>query len=941
MAGAMRPEPQPAASSGITDRKDGFPVQFQLLGPVRAETAGGPVPMVGATTKAVLAALLLRGEAGASTDEVIAMVWGEPGSATRDSVYHYISILRKMLAPTGAVLQTRQPRYRLAVDAESVDWHRFQRLVREARAAREREMLDQAAILLRLALALWHGPPLADVGDRMRAYRHEMAERRRVAIELLAEVEAVRGNYHEVLTLLRAELSAKPVHERAAVLTIDALTALGQRGDAGEVYRLTRTRLRDEQGLDPGEQLEAAHRRALEGAAPDLATTFTPISGLPRLDPIFTDRDCELQTVTAALRQHGGAQLCVIYGMAGCGKTALAVRAAHALAESFADGVIFLDLHGYTEDRAALTAAEAIDRLLRRMRIDGAMIPADYDERAAIYQDVLASRRVLLVLDDARDATQVRRLLPAAAGCAAIVTSRRHLAALDESLALPLGTLGQQEAVQLFRLVAGHDRVRNEPTADSSLSRVTNLCGRLPLAIRVAAGRYRARARQSLADLEARLSDADSLLTELDDDDRSVAASFRVSLLDLPSTLARTFALLAMSPGSDFDALAVAALADTTPGEAIGHLTRLADRHLITEHALGRFRFHDLIKVFTRKYVLESVPVGEAVAALWRLADYYLRTAETADSLITPYRYRVPITTLDRAASLPPLDDYDAAFTWLSTEQSNLVYTCIAAGDGGLDAVCWQLAYTLRGYFFVTKNWQSWTATHETALVAAHRCGDARAEAMIVNNLGLAYLEQGASDRAADCYRRARRLFGAASDPHGEHTAQANLAWLLFSKGQFAEFIARMRPVLKFYRDNGAERNAAITLRGVGLAEAALGLIAESITDLCQARDVFLRLELRLDTAMTWNALGETYQKAGDSQSAATAFAEALTTARQSGSEYEQARAHHRLAEVAVTAGDRLSAREHWTQALERYQRLGARQRAEVQREIDDLDRYS
>jgi DNA-binding SARP family transcriptional activator len=913
-------------------------VRFRLLGRVRAESAAGPVDVGGATGRAVLAVLLIRGNAGASTEEIIAAVWGDPGGATRDSVYHYLSALRKALAATDTVLETRQPRYRLAVGVDAVDWHRFRRLVGEARSARESQALDRAATLLREALALWDGPPLADVGDRLEPSRRDMAGQRRAAVETLAGIEAARGEPGEVIALLHDELHLGPVRERAAGLVIDALTALGRRDDAGEVYRLIRARLIDEQGLEPGAELEAAHRRALDGTA--VAGVPAPISGLPRPDPHFTGRARELRAITGALAAGGGQSLCAVYGMGGSGKTALAVQAAHALTGTFPDGVIFLDLHGYTEHRPALPVAEALDRLLRRMRVDGATIPADFDERAAFYHDLLTHRRMLFVLDNARDAAQVRPLLPGARGCAAIVTSRR-LATLDDALVLPLDLLAQNEAVELFRSVAGPGRLRGEPGAGELLARIAIRCGRLPLAIRIAAGRHRVRDKQSLADLEEALAGEDERLAELDDDGRSVAASFRVSLRDLPPPLARTFAMLTAAPGADFDSMAVAALADLPAGAAARQLRHLADRHLIIEHDPGRYRFHDLIGAFARQHATESVLADQQAAALQRLADYFLRTAEAADSLITPHRYRVPIELLDRGTAVPPLGDYDAAFAWLSVEHGNLADTCVAAHAAGFDVVCWQLAYTLRGYYYLTKSLQAWTATHEAALTAAQRCGDVRAEAMIVNNLGLVHLEGGAGDLSVGCYRQAQRLFASVPDPHGENTARANLAWLLFSENRFAEFVTEVRPVLDFYRRNGAERNAAITLRGIGLAEAGLGMIAESIADLRQALEAFTRLGLLLDITMTWNGLGETYQRAGDDQRATEAFTMALTTGEQSKSEYEQARAHHRLGQLAAAAANRDAAREHWTEAVTRYRRLGVPQAAEVQQEISNLDRYS
>lgn len=926
------------------------PVRFRLLGPVRAGNATGPVDIGSPTARAVLAVLLIRGEAGASTDEIISAVWGGPGQASRDSVYHYLSGLRRSLAAAGASLETRQPRYRLAVEPDTVDWHRFRRLASAARSARESKRPDQAAALLRAALALWTGPPLADASGQLDTHRHEMTRQRRAAVEALAMIEAELGHPDEVLALLHDEVSAGPVRERMAALLIDALTAVGQRDDASEIYLLTRSRLAST-GLEPGAELQAAHRRALdssasspEPAAPGPApgspvSRPAPISGVPRLDPHFTGRAEELRTVVSALSRGGGHRLCAIYGMGGSGKTALAVRAAGALARSFPDGTVFLDLHGYTEQHEPLTAGEVLDRVLRRMRVDGAMIPADDGERAAFFRDLLHQRRMLFVLDNARDTSQVTPLLADAPGCAVILTSRRRLMALDDAFVLALGNLPLAEATALFRSVAGQDRCRGE-TADEQLASIADRCGRLPLAIRIAAARYRSWAQGTLTGLEEKLTSEEDRLAELDDEDRSVAASFRVSLRELPPPLARLFALLSVHPGTDFDALAAAALADVPQAEAARQLGQLADRHLVTENTAGRFRFHDLIGAFASRYARESVSAADRAEALRRLVDYFLRAAEAADRLITPFRYRVPIEVLGRAAALPPLGDYDSALEWLTDERGNLTDACLAAGAAGFDAACWQLAYTLRGYYYLTKSWRPWIATHETAESAAHRGGDVRAEAMIVNNLGLAQLERGSAEAAAACYRQAEQLFAAVPDPHGENTARANLAWLLYGEHRYSEFIAAMRPVLAFYEECGAVRNAAITLRGIGLAKAALGQFAESAADLRHALEVFTRMGLRLDIAMTWNGLGETHQRAGDSQLASAAFTEALTTGAGSGSEFEQARAHHRLGELAAGAGDPDTAREHWAYALDRYRLLGVPQAAEVQAALEDLETH-
>lgn len=915
-------------------------VRFTVLGPVRVIADAGPLDVGGATARAVLALLLVRGEAGAGLDEIISSVWGSPGGATRDSAYHYLSGLRKALenAQAGAVLESRRPRYRLLVDADRVDWHRFRRLVAHARAERDRHDLREAAALLREALELWRGEPMSDVGDRLRPLRRELIEQRLVAVEMLATIEAQQGHADEVVALLNDGVIAGPLREGAAALLIDALTALGRRDDAGQVYQLVRRRLADEQGLDPGEQLRAAHQRALRSAgavvavrsaATPEAAGHRPISGLPRPDGHFTDREQELGQILDAIGATSPAPVCALYGMGGTGKTALAVRAAHALSDAFPDGVIFLDLHGYAGRRDALTAAETLDRLVRRLRVDADRIPVDFDELVAFYHDLLDGRRLLLVLDNVHDAAQVRPALPRPGGCAAIVTSRRRLSALDDAVVQPLGVLEPADAMELFRAVAvGAVASSGEP--GDVLRRIVDLCGRLPLAIRIAAARYRASQDYSLTELEAALSVESDRLGELEDDERSVTATFLVSLNDLPDPVARTFLLLGLHISGSFDAHSVAALADISEREAQRHLRQLSERHLVDDHGPGRFRLHDLVAVFARQHGSATVPEADRAAALHRLADYFLRTTDAADRRTTPHRYRMPLGLLDRPVAVPTLPDYDTALRWLTAENGNLVQACLGAAASGLDELCWQLAYALRGYYFLAKRWRPWMTTHEAALAAARRCGDRRAEAMIVNNLGLAYLEQHESRRAAEHYEQARELFREVGDEHGETNARANLAWLYYQDEDYEQFLNEMRPVLDFYRRTGADRNAAITRRGIGLAEAALGRTGEAIADLLGSLAEFERIGLRLDAAMTFNALGELHQWAGDTDRAVEAFEQAVAAALSSGSIFERARAQHHLGELAAAAGDGYEARRQWTLALEAYRTLQAPQAAQV-----------
>jgi tetratricopeptide (TPR) repeat protein len=462
---------------------------------------------------------------------------------------------------------------------------------------------------------------------------------------------------------------------------------------------------------------------------------------------------------------------------------------------------------------------------------------------------------------------------------------------------------------------------------------VVERCGRLPLAIRIAAARHRAGHTPTLTELEARLSDAHTTLAELSDGDRSVAASFQVSLAGLPAPTRRFFALLAVHPGADIDLSAAAALAGEDRPATVGHLARLVDLHLLTEHPRRRYRRHDLVAAFAREYARAVTTDAERAAALGRVIDHYVDAVDRADRLITPDRYRIARTGpgAERTDDRPAPADYDAALDWFTLEQANLADACFAAAAAGRDAACWQLAHGLRGFYFLTKDLQPWIATHECALAAARRDGHRRAEAMTANNLGLALAERRRFDVAAGLYQDALRIFTEAGDEPGEYTARASLAWLHFTAGRPAEFLRDIGPVLAYYERTGSQRNAATVRRGIGLAEAELGRTKEAVAHLTRAHAVFVDLGLRLDIAMTLNGLGDAYRQGGAPAEAVAAYTAALAAGAACGSVYEQARARHRLGQLALAAGRTEPARDHLTRALADYRRLGVARADEVE----------
>jgi tetratricopeptide (TPR) repeat protein len=378
---------------------------------------------------------------------------------------------------------------------------------------------------------------------------------------------------------------------------------------------------------------------------------------------------------------------------------------------------------------------------------------------------------------------------------------------------------------------------------------------------------------------------------------------------ELPDDLKPILYLLAVHPGPDFDVGAAAAVLGATTSTAAALLDRLVLRHWLATPRRERYRLADQAGTQIADRAWTGAAESGRRTALRRLADHYLRRAEAADREITPFRHR-PVLDGSGQTAEPPLD-YAAALAWLTAEQEPIGATCIACGEQGLDTQCWQLAYTLRGFYYLTKPWPAWIATHKAALRAAERLADPQAQALICNGLGLARLELGQLDTATEHYLRAIDLATQAGDGHGAATSQANYAWVLYSQQRFDDFLEQIRPAYAFYRRAGARRNAAITLRGIGLAEGSLGRAADAERHLRHALREFQELDLKLDTAMTLNAIGDAFRHAGDANRAVTAYADALRSAEIAGSAFEQARAHRWLAELAMRRGDLGAAARH------------------------------
>jgi tetratricopeptide (TPR) repeat protein len=588
------------------------------------------------------------------------------------------------------------------------------------------------------------------------------------------------------------------------------------------------------------------------------------------------------------------------------------------LAPHFVDGCLFLDLRGYAPDAPEVTAGEALHRFLRLLGVPGESIPGHLDDRAGLYRDRLRGKRILIVLDNARSAGQVVPLLPAEPQCGVLVTSRSRLAALDDAHHVSLGTLSEPEAIQLFRSVAGA-RVSDSTFTEKLIGRIVQRCGRLPLAIRIAAARYRGNPAWTVAGLDRRLADEEARLDELDDGERSVSAAFHLSYRELPPDQQRMFALLALHQGPDINAHSAAALAGTGVRQAERLLDRLHDAHLVIQQAHGRYRFHDLVRAFARDTAVPHLADTDQDAAVRRLLDYSLHGAEAADTLLTPYRYR---PEFDLPAGPTEFQDRGEAMSWVEAEWPNLVALCRMAAVRKVYTRCWQLAYTLRGFFFLAKLWDPWVETHTLAIESARAVGDQRAEAMTLNNLGIAHIDRGDQELAASCFRDALVLFSAVGDNYGTANCLVNLAWVHHYRGDHPAALRDMWRALDFYRKEGEDRNAAITLRGIAVMQVELGAISHAIQHATQSVAVFHELGMPLDAAMALNCLAKAYFRQGNHTRAAASHRQAIALSEECGSRYEAARAESGLGHIAAAAGRLEEAQEHWDRAVERYPEL-------------------
>jgi tetratricopeptide (TPR) repeat protein/transcriptional regulator with XRE-family HTH domain len=731
-----------------------------------------------------------------------------------------------------------------------------------------------------------------------------------------------------------AGLSQAELGERSG-LSVRAISNL-ERGRTRSPHPDTVYRLADALGLAEAARAEfaAAAGRRLRGASADsviapAADRLASPGGervVPRQLPgpvrQFTGRQNELAAMTGLLEPAGGDRptavvISALGGMAGVGKSALALHWAHQVAGQFPDGQLFVNLRGFDAGRPTLTS-DALAGFLHALGVAGPDIPESLDARAAAYRSLLAGRRVLVMLDNAHDVAQVRPLLPGAPGCVTVVTSRDALGGLvagDGAVRLEVDLLPLPEAVGLLRNLIG-SRVTDD--GDASV-RLAGQCGRLPLALRVAAELVVARSGVALADLTTELADLQHRLDMLEtggDEHTTVRTVFTWSYQDLGPAAARMFRLAGIHPGPDISAPAAASLAAVPLAQARRALAELTRAHMLNEHQPGRFSCHDLLRVYAVEQARAHDSPVQRRAAMHRVLDHYLHTAYAGDRLLHPSRNVVVLSPPERGTRPETPADPEQAMAWFDAEHNVLLAAIARAAEAGFRRHAWQLPWSLATFFSLRAHHEDLDDTQRIALAAATSLGDVAAQALAADRLGFACLLRGQHQAATDYFQQALDGFQQVGDQGGEACTYLNVSFLLERQGRHAEAVREDEHALDLFQAMGHRAGQATALNAAGWHLALLGNHQQALTRCQQALALQRELDDRLDEANTWDSLGYIHGQLGQHAQAATCYLEALRLLSRTRERWRQATVLVHLGDTHHGAGDLQAADEVWRQAV-------------------------
>ncbi|MER6462241.1 BTAD domain-containing putative transcriptional regulator [Streptomyces sp. NPDC001228] len=965
-------------------------MRFQILGPVRLWRGSTDVKLGPPKQRALLALLLAHAGQPVPLHEIVDALWhADPPATAANVVHRHVAALRRLLEPelvsgtASGRLVRASGGYALQVTGDELDLLRFRALCEDARDAARRADRARAVESLVEALNLWRGPSASGIPPEVRALPVFTA----IDDEHVVAVKEAAGHLptagaaltERVLVTLRQAAAHHPFDEALQARLVELLAAAGRQAEALETYRTVRARLAEEIGLDPGPELRAAHRAALDqtrppaqdpaparaetpdrsppqASAPDrrtpasvpsspaapspaaAAATGTAATGpaagpvadaapepthpaqLPRDLGAFAGRQAELERLDALVPAAGEpAQAVVISGMAGVGKTTLAVHWANRLAAGFPDGQVYVDLRGFHLSGAAMSGAEALRALLDAFGVPVGRIPAELGAQAAAYRRLLAGRRVLVVLDNALDSEQVRPLLPAPDGCLAVVTSRHQLQglmAVEGAHALALRQPDEDEARALLGRRLGEDRVARE---EEAAAEIIGLCERLPLALAIVSARAALNPGYPLAAIAGELRAGHGSLDAFSGEPplADVRCVFSWSYRALTPEAARLFRLLALHPGPDCSVAAAAGLAAVRPRQVRAQLTELVRAHLLFENEPGRYSLHGLLRAYAAELVEELDSRQDADAAHTRLLDHYLHSAHAAEAALAPHRERISLHR-PAAHTLPErFPDQRAAADWFDRERAVLLAAVeqdVRRGDGGYG---WRLAAVLELYLDRNGRWQQQRTVQTAAITAAQRGGDLTGQAHGHRALGFALSRLGQWDGADEHLHRALRLSEELRDTCGQARVHRYWAFVANRHGRHTDALDHYRQALELYRSAG-HLNAEGSVRNeVGWTYLLLGAYDKALEECGRSLAVHRETGDLNGEAAAWDSLGVAHLRLGRLDRALDGFRHALALYRRIRDSYLEADTLAHIADTHLAAGRTENARAALGQALE------------------------
>jgi DNA-binding SARP family transcriptional activator len=911
----------------------GSGLRVNCLGRLEITLDGRLLELPGTRAVAALTRLALSAGTPVGGTDLMTAIWDEDlPDDPRAGLHTVMARLRRLVGADRVV--TEPTGYKLVIDPDRVDAIRFNRLLDTATAAGSGE-----AAVLDEALGLWRGRPFADAGSswltRFEAPRY--AERRLAAVERRADLALAEGNEAAQLPRLLELATENPLRESLWSRLLLVLDASGRSAEALERYEEIRRRIADELGGDPGPQLQEVYRRLLvrtPAAAGPLVPPQPPVvvpRQLPGSSAPLVGRKRALKILDGLAVRDAGPRIAVIMGTPGAGKTALAIHWSHQVADRFPDGQLAVNLRGFDPTGVPATTDEVIHGFLDALQVRPESRPRGIEAQAALYRSLVADRRFLIVLDNARDADQVRPLLPGTPSCVVVVTSRRQLDGLIAAGAEPvvLDRLSTDGARLLLISRLGAERVAREPAAADE---ITALCSGLPLALTLAAARGAIHRDLELSEIAAGLRDAGTRLGELSGGDSltDVRSVFSWSYNALTPEAARLFRLLGAHTGPDISVAATAALLGVSADEAPPVLRDLLRAHLVEETGPGRFGFHDLL----RAYAVELSTADPDQQASDRVIDHYLVTAYAAGRQIAPHQ-QFTITPRTPDVEAEPIADKEQAFGWFDAERQVLITALKnAAGRPEEADRVWQLVGAMSAYLDLGGHWPEYYDVAKIGLTAAEQCEDLVAEELTLRWMAWA---AGRLDRQDECLVLSQRGIDCAhrlGDTRAEALQTMTLSATYHQTEQPEESLRVSRRALELYRSIGDDRGMAQSLNGMGWVEAQLGQLEEAQVHCQEALERLERVGDEWRMAATLDSLGHIAARLGRSEVAIERYQRSAELYARCGDRSFGAATRNRLGDVLATVGRSEEARVEWAQALDVLSSLGDPRADEIREKL-------